>query len=111
MKGLLGYRSQRACVRALLLTGNDIDDVVRRTGLGREAARTIIKGVERAGGAEIIKASAWARVSVERNVLALLAPAAERRQLSEAGLVRALIATIAREPGLIGAVLDDGVGA
>lgn|GEM_PF-4340385 len=114
MKKLLGYSSHRSCVEALRSAGLGTDDIVAHTGLDLGNVRTILSQIQRQEQiryrARLPAAPDRRAVWVDGDSLRALTPAAERRRMSEAELVRFLLDTIAEEPALVDAVLDDGVG-
>ena len=105
-KPALGYPTRTEAVHALRKQGLTTREIAGRFGISTSAVTALELG---GGGCRAVRPSErlGRTVVLSIDVLDALRPAAERRKITVAELVRRIVATVADE-GMVDAVMDDG---
>lgn len=108
----LGYPSKTAATIALKKQGLPLSEIAQRVGISTKNARDLLyQYSDRAGVHKARRQRTWEHmvrnVCIERDILDVLKPQADKRGIHVNELVRRLITAIA-DDGLVDSVLDDG---
>ena len=105
-KPALGYPTRTEAVHALRKQGLTTREIAQRIGISASSVTALELGG--AGRRAVRPSEQHGRtVVLSIDVLDALRPAAERRKITVAELVRRIVATVADE-GIVDAVMDDG---